>query len=94
MPDGDGWRVERGPEFTRRDIDLMLAARAAEDAISPRGIEWRDELDPKARFHVGDEQGLPGKNFALEAIDTAKKIYAEKYPGAEMGNLVWPVKVV
>ena len=50
-------------------------------------------LDPKAQFHVGDEGGLPGKNYAIEAVEKAKAAYAKQWPDADMSALVWPVRL-
>lgn len=94
IPDGEGgFVVEREPEFTASDIDLFEAARLADEALSPRGIAWEDEMNPKVRFQVGDEKGLPSRNFAVAAEARARKKYEKQYPDADMAGLVWPVRL-
>lgn len=95
VPDGEGgFHVVREREFTHEDIELLEAARLAEEQLSPRGIEWADELDPHSRFHVGDEKGLPSRNYALAAIEKAKQAYEKQWPDADTASLVWPVRLV
>lgn len=89
-----GYRVEREPEFTPDDVMLLRAARDAADAISPRGIPWADEMDPKAVFRVGDKEGLPFINFAERAQARAAKAYEKQYPDTELDGLRWPVSLV
>lgn len=96
IPDGGGFVVERGREFTRDDIDLFEAARIAEESLSPRGIEFVDEMDPanERRFRTGDDAGLPSRNYAVAAQERARRAYEKAYPDADMAGLVWPVRLV
>lgn len=99
MPDGDGgWFIHRPPRFTPADIDMFEAARLVEESISPRGIRWEDEWNPKSRFRTGDEKGLPQKNFALIAQAKAEKKYEAAYGTkdhpVDMTGVYFPVTLV
>ena len=89
-----GFLVIREPEFTPDDVRLFRAARDAVDALSPRGIPWSDEMDPKARFRVGDDEGLPFINYAERAQARAVRAYEKQYPDAETDGLRWPVTLL
>lgn len=94
-PDGEGgFLVEREPEFTPEDIQLFEAARAAEDAFSPRGILWDQELDPESNFHVGDKGGLPVVNYALRAVERAREERKQWAPDEDTTGHIWPVRAV
>ena len=96
-PDGEGgFFVESSPRFTAEDVRLFEAAREAEASISPRGLPVDVEFDPanQGRFRVGDEQGLPSKNFAVDAQVRARKAYEKAWPDTDVSSLVWPVRLV
>lgn len=97
IPDGDGgFTIEREPEFNEEDIEMFEAARLAEESISPRGIPYEDEMDieNKAKFWVGDENGRPGKNYAVAAVAQRREAYEKAYPHADMSSFVWPVRLL
>lgn len=93
IPDEEsgGFIVEREPEFTPEDVDLLLAAREADASISPRGIPFEDEFDPNATFHVGDDRRDPRVNYAEVALEKTKKDWEKRNPKGSTAGHVWPV---
>ncbi|MEF3322308.1 hypothetical protein PV375_01190 [Gulosibacter sp. GYB002] len=96
VADDDSFQVVMVDEFTSADIDLFLAAKQAEESISPRGIPYEDEMNKDARFHVGGPDGLPRVNHAIRAQQRADRAFRKKYETEDrpLDGLVWPVTLV
>lgn len=78
------------PRFTRRDVDLMLASRRAEQA--PRGshgLLLSEATDPAHQYAW--KADLPTTDFAAAALKKAQDQYAKSYPDADMSSLLWRV---
>lgn len=92
----EGTQAVAVDEFTREDIHLFLAAKQAEESISPRGIPYEVELDKNMRFRVGDDKGHPSVNYAVQAQMRAERAYRKKYETDErpLDGFMWPVSVI
>lgn len=89
-PDGDGgFLVERESEFTRDDVDMFEAARLAEEAISPRGMLYEDEINPDSNFIVGDAV----TNYAIKAVEAARKQWETQHKGQSSAAVSWTVSL-
>lgn len=98
LPDGDGWRLEREPEFDADDVAVMRACRALDEATSPNGFLYADEISPLAdpfnpdRTHefVADEN--PTVNYAERARALARKQWMERAgEDVDTSGYVWRV---
>lgn len=78
---------------------LFEMARLVDESISPRGIPYASEMDPAnaRRFTVGDENGLPQKNYAVvaqrKAENAYKKAYGTKDNPVDMTGVFFPVSL-
>lgn len=93
-PDGEGgFFVEREPEFSRGDIDLLEAARRAEESISPRGFTLEEEFDPANKFRFQGAE--PRRNYAVAAQAEAERDFRAKYPDeANFDGFVFPIELL
>lgn len=91
LPDGDGWRIEREPEFTDEDRALLRAGWDLEQATSRNGFLYSDEVSPLAdrnrpdATHYFEADELPTVNYAERARAKAERAYREAYK-AETGE--------
>lgn len=97
MRDERGWRIEREPEFSAEDVQLMLAAQEIQAETTSRGFTWAEEIDPRAdpdhpeNTHVFTSE--PVRNYAIAAQERAQKEWRETWgEDADMAGLVWPVE--
>ncbi|GAA1323737.1 hypothetical protein ACFSWE_09565 [Leucobacter albus] len=77
VPDGDGWRVEEGAEYTKQDYELLAALHEYEASIDSHGFPLEesmsvgaDPLNPKGTHRY---EARPIRNWADDAVEQAQK---------------------
>lgn len=83
-PDGDGWHVEREPEFTATDVASLLAFVADEESRGPHGVLMNEATDPAnknrfraARFVDFAQAAIDRKRAEIDKMTTNDPRYGE-----------------
>lgn len=83
VPDGDGWRVEREPEFDKEQYELLVALHEHEASLNSLGIPLDEAMsidaDPENRDGKYEYVARARRDWAEEAIHQEQS--AEKWSG-------------
>lgn len=99
MRDGDGWRVEREPEWDPEQVALLLAMQELRADIGPHGHPLSETMSPLADPNLRGEGWHyevppPATDYAAKAVADAQHAYGEQYPDANQNGLLWGVRKV
>lgn len=89
-----GSTVTREPEFTREQVELLLAFERAEDDRGPHGQPMSEataqaaDLDRPGGWHYRGNKA-PRIDHAAKAVGVAQEAYYKRYPDAPRHGHLW-----
>ncbi|MEB4614001.1 hypothetical protein [Leucobacter sp. M11] len=89
MKDGKGWLVEREPEFSKLDYELLAALDEHEETVGPHGFPLEETMtvlaDPMNPNGTHRFVARPARDWADDALEQAQsdpKYSGENYSAA------------
>jgi hypothetical protein len=94
--DGDGHLVSRTvtrrePEFTSREVNLLIASKELQDDLNPYGIPYSEATDPKNE-HAFVADPMPTIDHAAKKVLDAQDAYYKQWPDASSNGHLWRVR--
>jgi hypothetical protein len=91
--------TEREPEWSRPQLDMMLAYEQVQADLGSHGHSMAEATDARANPSVAggwhyEANSIPKKDYASMAIERAKDAYYSRYKDVDRSGDIWYAKRV
>lgn len=83
--------TRREPEFTRVEVDKLIASAELEADMNPYGIPYADAT-ARENEHAFEADPIPTIDFSAKAIGDAQDAYYKQWPDVSTHGHLWRVK--